>query len=582
MPGLNPIRRKLPLIFLGILFLSLQAPADLPGAEEKKLTEEDAALRRAVSFYRAKDYPNALDEFKKAEARVPSDFLIKRYIAYLYYLMHDWDQAILKLNEALVLKSDEQLLRGLLAEIYFKRAEFEKAAEQYQLILGQSPEENMKNKAQKRLEEISELKKLFAASPEGQINVAAFMNSQPARDFSKGKFEEALTGFDDLAKKYPEDFLIHRFRGMALTQLGRTEEAVKAFQEILRKNPDHVATHFHLGQAYLAKRDTENARKEYQWVIAHDETDYRTRAEYALFRAFGVQRGRARKPWSFKLSAGYDFDTNSILKSNDPHYTVAGDKNSSRYPITWIGTFRFLQKPKWILTADTLYTHTIYHDFPHLNVYTAGPGVSALYQFSLYHKPAFLNFREGATITLLKNRFYVWSNTVSANFIANLTSRSRTTLSYRWSVNEFDSNGTDPDRTSRDGFVSYAALSNHFYFNAEKNHFVLAGYDFERQDTSGVNNIRNAHGGQLGYHFPFLEKIEGEIHFRFRDLNYKQFASTPPKRRDDIFTLTVTVSRPLTSYLDLEGSYVLEDARGKNNAYEYTRQIFSVKATAHY
>lgn len=578
--------RKTFFLIFGIVFLSFQTFPRGLHAEEKSLSEKEDALQRAVRFYRAEKYQEALAEFEKLETQDPKNLLFKHYIAHSHYLLRHWDQAILKLNEILNLKGEDLLLRGLLAEIYFKQGKFDKAAEQYQVILKSSPEEGMKEKARKRLEEIEELKKLFAAPPEGRMSIAEFMNSKPSQDFANEKFEEALLGFEELIRQYPDDHLLRRFRGMALTRLGRTDEAIATFQEVLEKEPYHVAIHFHLGQAYLAKGDAEKAKEQYQWVIAHDETDYRTRAQYALFKVFGIRTGKPRKPWTIKLTSGYEFDTNAILRSNDPAHRAAGDSNSSRYPLTVSGTYRVFQGKKWLFTADGFYTHTIYQDFPNLNLYTAGSGISALYQFSFLDKPSFLNFREGATITLLKNKLYVWSNTLSASLITNLKPWWRTTLSYRWSVNEFEPNGLDPDRRSRDGFVSHGSVSNNFYFSNKRNLYLVAGYDFERQDTSGSNNIRNAHGAQLGFHFPFpfrfFEKTEGEVHFRFRDINYNQFASTPPKRRDDIYTLTVTVTRHLTSYLDLTGSYIFEDARAKNNTYEYSRQIFSIKATASY
>ena len=383
-------------------------------------------------------------------------------------------------------------------------------------------------------------------------------------------------------QKYPEDILIRRFRGIALLRLGRKKEAVDALEEALKLDPSNVATHFYLAQAYLEVEKVEESRKEYQWVIVHDKAGYRARAQRGIFETLGRGKMQAPKPLNISVIGGYEYDTNATYKSRDKEFSSAGDKNSGRYPTTLVASYRFYQKKKWTFTGDVLYSQMLYDDFTTLQTFTSGAGVSALYLFNLLKKPAFFNIRDGATHTILKNDYYVWSNTLLPSLIILPKNRIRSMISYRFNFNEYANNGTSPDMTSRDGFGHTITLSNTFYFNDKRNFYSTASYDYERNNTHGVSYIKDAHGGLFVLHAPILEKIEGDLSFRFKDSNYPKYSFGPPGRRDDQYLTSVTLSRPITSYLTLSLTYVFDSTDAKNNLYEYKKHVFGVQANVHY
>ncbi len=553
----------------------------LPVVFAEEPTLEEIFKTEAAKAYVAKDFQKALEEFQKLEAEHPQSPLIKRYLAATYNSLNQMDPAIHKLEEALSINSNDLIAHQMLGGFYIRQVELDKAAGQYEAILSQDPEGEAGKEAKKKLEDIKQLKTSGRTEKGKQMAPQDFMKSEPAKEFSKGNYEKALSGFDRLLVDYPTDMLIRRFRGITLTKLRKTAEAIRVFEEALRMQPDNVAAHFYLGQAYVAFEKMEEARREFRWVMEHDEASYKIRAEQAMFQT--LRGAPAPKPWTLNLSAGTEFDSNATFKSQDGSFATAGDQNSWRYLTTLIGTYRFYQKGRWTLTGDALYTQTVYNDFPRLNTYTSGTGISALYGFSLFDKPAFLNIREGATHTILKNKLYLWSNSVSTSLISIPHPRLRTTASYRWTYNEYENNGTDPDRTSRDGFVSAASLTNVFYFNQARTLYVTTGYEFERHDTLGRNFVKNMHGARLGVHFPLplIKKVEGDFDFRFKDSNFVR-SSLLPERRDDVSTLGCSLSRPLSEKWTLTGTYTLEDSKARNNTYEYTRQVFGLQASLKY
>lgn len=567
-------------VLFSLSFLCLVFPQAVY-SDDKEPSLEEIAKTDAAKLFVAKQYQAALEEFKKLETQYPKSVLIKRYIGSLYDSLRRWDDAVTVLKQALSLNSQDVIVRQMLGDIYVKQANLDDAAREFQSLLSQNPDGPAGKYAGHRLEEIDKLKAMPRTEQGKRMAAQDFMKSKPAQDFAKGKYQEAFNGFEELMAPYPEDMLIRRFRGITLMRLGKSKEAIHGFEEALQIAPDNTATHFYLAQAYLAEGKMEEARKEYQWVIAHDETSYRLRAQGEIFRTLG-KPAAAPKRLTVSLTNAYDYDTNAVYKSRDDRVSQAGDKNSGRYTSTLVGSYRLHQIKKWTFTGDALYTQTLYDDFPNLQTYTSGAGISALYNFNFFKKPAFLNIREGATHTLLKNKFYVWSNAVSSSFIVIPHKRLRTTVTYRWTASEFDNDGTDNDVTSRDGFANSISLSNVIYLNNARTLYTTVGYEYEHADTTGVNYRKSVHGANLALHFPMIEKVEGDFNFKFKDSFFPKYAYGPPGRRDDQYTFTVSVSRPLTKRLTLTGNYVFDDTDARNNVYEYRKQLFGVQLALKY
>lgn len=579
---MNSLTRNMSRFLVGGLFLTTLLHPSLLRAEDKDLSLEDLAQTDAAKKFIAQQYDESLGEFQKLEKEYPRNTLIKRYIASLYDVLRRWDKAIAKLQEILDIKEDDFISRQMLGDIYIKQTELDKAEEQFQIIAERSPNTPSGVYAKQKLEEIQHLES--AAKTEAGKRMAGqdFMKTAAAQHFSKGKYAEALEGFNQLLQEYPEDLLVRRFRAITIAKLGKMDEAISAFQEALRIAPDNVALHFYQAEAYLQKGQAEEARKEYQWVIAHDETSYRYRAQQALFQTLGRGPAPAQKPWSLSVIQTYDYDTNAAYASRDSLVRSPGDQNSSRFNTTFTGTYRLYQKAKWIFMADALYTQSLYTDFLKLQTYTPGLGLSAIYPFTMGSKPAFFSLREGITQTYLRNKFYVVTNSINASFVFNFHKRLKTTVSHRWSYSEYDNGGATPDTTSRNGFGNTTTLANTWYFNELKTRYGAVTYDYDHVDTLGVDYVKNAHGVKVDLHSPLVEKIEGEVSFRFRDSDYPKFSAGPPNRRDSLYSLTTTLNRPLRSFLVLSTSHTFERVSGENNSYEYWKNLFTVQVTLRY
>ncbi len=551
----------------------------------KDLTLEDVAKTNAARLFLERHYEESLQEFQALEAEHPSSAIIKRYIASLHSTLGDSNSAIQKLQEVVKMQSDDFVARQMLGDLYIKEADFTHASEQFGIIYATDPTSRVGKYAEMRLQTLKHAQEEADAQNGKRMSTQGFMQSDAAKAFSRGEYAKALIGLEELQDKYPEDPLIHRFRGIALLRVEKYDEGLKVLKEGVEKYPDNAAMHYYLSEAYLKLKRMEDARRELRTVLERDTGNYRIKAQQAIFYSLKEQASASEKPrrWSIYSSNSYEYDTNATYKADDPDYRVSGDQNSGRYSSIFSGTYQFYQKNRWAVTGDGFYAQSLYDDFPNLNTYTPGGGLSLLYGFPLFNRPTFINVREGQSLTYLKRQAYVWSNTVSPSLIYSVTRQFRTTLGYRWTYADYNNDGLIPDLTTRDGHTHTGTILNTHYLNEKRSLYYNFGYDFDYGHPRGLNYIKYGHTGRAGIHFPLFEKFEFDLSYVFKDTDYPKYGYTPPKRRDDVHTITINVLRPIfKSWLILNGFYIFEDCRAKNNTYQYIKHVFGVKLNVQY
>jgi|GEM_PF-2436047 len=579
MAGFLTLSRRAAAAAIFTLCVLIQTDTAGYAQQEKDLTLEEISQTTAAKYFIAKRYQEALQEFQKLEEQHPRSTLIKRYIASIHDSFRQWDKAEAKLNEVIILHPEATVARLMLGKVYIQKAELDKASEQFEYVAAKSEGSAPGRTARTRLAEIQKLKSMSTAENEKKMPAEAFMTSSAAQAFSQGKYQEALAGFDALIQSYPDDILLRRFQAIALQRLGRKEEAFAAFEQALDMEPANAATRYYYGEALMNAGKLKEAREEFRRVIENEENIYEGRAKRSLFRT--LRTPAAVKPWSVSASAGYEYDTNAVFQSRDGSVATPGDSNSGRYTTTVFGTYRFYQKEKLSLTADALYAQVLYDEFPHLQTYTPGAGVSALYITSFFGKPAFVNVREGVTAAFLKNKIFVFSNTVSGSYIVVPTPNLRTLATYRWTLSEFDNAGTQPSLTDRDGQTHGVTLSATYYLNEAKSLYFSSFYDFEYVFAQGLNNIRYVHGARAVLHAPLFEKVEGEVQFRLRNSDYPKTV-LPLQRNDTLMSLTAELSRPLSDRFILKFFYTYEDTTARNNIYEYRKHVTGTELSYQY
>ena len=79
-----------------------------------------------------------------------------------------------------------------------------------------------------------------------------------------GKFDEALSNFDQGILAEPDYATVYHNKGWLLNKLGRFREAIECFNKTLELEPERPVTYENLGDVYLNLGLKNNARQAYQ------------------------------------------------------------------------------------------------------------------------------------------------------------------------------------------------------------------------------------------------------------------------------------------------------------------------------
>ncbi len=103
--------------------------------------------------------------------------------------------------------------------------------------------------------------------------------------YNAGRYDEALSAFEEAKKERPNDPAVEFNRGDALMKLGRYEEAKKAYQGVADANSPPALREkatYNLGNVYAQMGDTREAMKAYRRALTLDPTDEQARHNYEV------------------------------------------------------------------------------------------------------------------------------------------------------------------------------------------------------------------------------------------------------------------------------------------------------------
>lgn len=167
---------------------------------------------------------DALREFEQARKFDPDSDVISLRIAVDYIKLNENKKAIDQLNKTLELNPDSLQARTLLAFLYTAQGEFALAEIQYEIILKQAVKEEPEN-----------------------LEVHNFLGQFY---FQQRKFDKALEQFNLILKKDPKNKMAKLFLGLIYDEQNLRPQAIKEFKEILAIEPDNPDALNALGYIY--------------------------------------------------------------------------------------------------------------------------------------------------------------------------------------------------------------------------------------------------------------------------------------------------------------------------------------------
>ena len=415
------------------------------------------------------------------------------------------------------------------------------------------------------------------------IPLEEFQSSRFAQLFQEGRYEEALEALDSLRERYPQDPLLLRYRGIALDRLGRSEEAIAQFEDLLRRNPNHVPTRYFLGLALAHQGKADPAKRELEWV--QRESPLPTYREWAKAALDQLQAGAAvpirPQRWSLRGSAGWEWDSNVLLKPDDKSLALVGDRNADRFSANLQIGYRAVAERDRLL--DLLYTtRSSFHDdgLDDFNFTSEEIGVVGQRAGRFFGQPVWWGGRYDSAVGFLKEDLFSWTNRATLSADTRLTPRTRTVLSHQISWVDFGPDGSNPPQTSRDGLYQELGLTHTLYSADFRRHlFITQSYGDAR--VRGGNFERRGAGSRVGFHIPLTARLTADASVGFQWNRYPRFSSLSSldlaRRRDTDWDFYAALSRPVPPRILGRFFYRFVAARNRNDFFEYDRHLAGVE-----
>ncbi len=382
---------------------------------------------------------------------------------------------------------------------------------------------------------------VFAADPPAVISEKEFLNSPFSRLFRQRKFKEALAGIDELIRKYPDDPLLLRYRGLTLDKLGRRAEAIAAYRKILSGRPGHVPTRLFLGLAYAKQGQREEAARELGWVAQNSGSEeYRHWAQAQLARLRGKRikpKKVEQKPYLLgKTRVAYD--SNPLLVPDDESLSSRARKDGVFYGFNLDVGYPFvLEKDKRV---DIVYlSHTILRDggTDEVNFTTQGIALDGKKRTFIGNRAVILGGRYDFRSNFLRSDLFSIVNRFLLSADTSFWKRTRTHFYGRVSYSDYGPDGSRPSTTSRDGVRGGLGAVQYFY-TADLRSYVFLKQEVNAAETRGDNFDRAGILARIGAHMPLdrASKIDFDASVGFDRGTYPEFSSLsalePSDRRD--------------------------------------------------
>jgi type IV pilus assembly protein PilF len=227
------------LIWIGCAVLMMAFASCAPQNKETKEKEANAYRRVGEAYLRQGNFPAAIKELKKAEAKNPDDFLLQHDLGLAYFSLGKYDEAIGYYKKALELSPNYGPAINSLGNAYAGKEDWDQAIFYYNKVI----------------------KDVLYATP--QIAYSNLGNAY----YYKGDLERSAEYYQKALDIKPD--FITALAGIAQTyiRMGRIPEAVAKLEKAVRIAPGVALLHFQLGRAYQLALEFEKAYRSYQQVV---------------------------------------------------------------------------------------------------------------------------------------------------------------------------------------------------------------------------------------------------------------------------------------------------------------------------
>ncbi len=415
------------------------------------------------------------------------------------------------------------------------------------------------------------------------VSSKEFLASPFAKAFKAHQYQKALQALEKMRKKYPNDPLVLRYQALTLERLGRTQEATAAYQKLLSRHPDEPSARIFLGRTYAKRKNYKAAAEEFRRVIRSGAAKkYRGWAQSELNRLQpGVKkRVPKKKPFYFVGKLGTAYDSNPLLLPDDRDLRARGArKNGVEYLMQWNAGTSALSRHDTRIDLLYLGQQTLHNGrASDVNFHSEGFALDAKKRRFFGRRAVLFGGRYDFRANFLRDKLFSVSNRFFLSADTSLVRRTRTHLYTRYNILNFGPDGSNPSRTSRDGFRFGVGVTQYFY-TADLRRYFFVKEEFNLNETRGENFNRRGVLSRVGIHTPldFLKKMDWDVSGGFDYGAYPDFSSLSSldleKREDarwDIYTGLTYHWRPR---LATRLFYRFIKSNNQNNFFDHNRHM---------
>jgi tetratricopeptide (TPR) repeat protein len=190
----------------------------------------------------------------------------RRALAEIYKYQKKLDDAATEYREILALNPPDAIrIRGNLADIYLKLAQYEEAAEQCEIILQTNPDDMKIREALASIYfEIGRYEEAILMSQRilQQDSNNASAHEVLARVYiQQEKYDAATAQCQEILRTHPDDIDILAMLGSLYLAMENADEAIRILKKVLNNKPDNEDANYWIAMAYEIKGDLDNAVK---------------------------------------------------------------------------------------------------------------------------------------------------------------------------------------------------------------------------------------------------------------------------------------------------------------------------------
>ena len=368
----------------------------------------------------------------------------------------------------------------------------------------------------------------FAASWAAAAGPMRFTETDAAKAFEAGRYEEAVTELLRLRETNPENLLVLRYLAMSYDRVGRFADALKTFAAALQRSPRNVALLYHSGETLYRTHYADDARRHFQLVLdLGPDTEYAAYARAYLDalaqQAVARQSPGAPRRFGVFLEIGAQRDEYDVVGADGvTRQKSETDRITEYLSLEWY----LLRRADWVANLE-------------LSGYGAQyvgdeDGRQDLWQYAaggLLQRSGRLG-RVPVTGSVRGSRQWVRfdggpdyseSSMGTASLQLGLTKESRTRVYYRYTDDEFEADGFDPAFSSRDAEVQAGGLQHTAYFLARKAWLTL-GAEFQQNDAEGLNFVYEGPQYQASLSVPLALGVRLDLGYEYAEEDYRDFA----------------------------------------------------------